>query len=564
MSAASKESVAASALVAALVVASGCHAPPAASPPRALRLAPPRVIAGAPDVTKLLGDAAVRATDLGAGPVSVVASGLVSEGERLGAFVEVPDDACLLVYGRAASAVEDIDLVALTDDGSPLALDESPDPRPTVLLCPPHPRRFYVALQVAQGDGLAVIAAHTVPRALAGRVGVGMGARGALGAPKRADDWPYLDDLLRDHRRALGGAWEETKRVAVPVDTRAPAYVAVSGGPRECLDLLLVPDDDVGLVDAELSDEEGRQIARARGAAEARSLVVCTDAPLAGSLRLRSHVGQGSVAVVMSRASSEFAKEARTRPEFTHHGVALPLPDALAKRATALAQAGYAPASSSRRGELPAARISSVFETLKTECARVDLVVGAPVRRAQLDVWTAGATGGDLLGAAEGPAGAAVFVCPGAKSRVRFDLESRGAGGPFALEVRPALWSGPELTAAPLAASRMLARAASGEHQLIEGTAVGLRRLTLDAVHLATLTEDVPAGGCLHAYLGIEGPGQGVELRLFDAVGGAELDRAHGESSGGVSACAKGAPLKVRLEARAGQGVATAIVGLRR
>lgn len=562
MSVALRGSLATSALaLASLVSMAGCHAAPAAGPPAARPLAPPRVIAGAPDVKKLLGDAAARATDLGAGPVAIVASGLVSEGERLGAFVEAADDACLLVYGRAATAVEDIDLVALTDDGSPLALDESPDPRPTVLVCPPHPRRFYVALQVAQGDGLAVIAAHAVPRALAGRVGVGMGARGALGAPKRADDWPYLDDLVRDHRRALGGSWEETKRVAVPVDTRAPAYVTVSGGPSECLDLLLVPDDDVGLVEAELSDADGRQIARARGAAEARSLVVCTDAPLTGSLRLRSHVGQGSVAVVMSRASAEFAKEARSRPEFAHHGVALPLPEALRKRATALAQAGYAPATASRRGDLPAAKIVSIFETLKTECARVDLVAGAPVRRAQLEAWGAG---GELLGAAEGPAGAVAFVCAGAKARVRFDLESRGAGGPFALEVRPALWSGAELSAAPLAASRMLARAAAGEHELIEGTAVGLRKLTLDATHLATLTEDVPAGGCLHAFVGIEGPGQGVELRLFDAASGAELDRAHGESSGGVSACVRGAALKVRLEARAGQGAVTAVVGLRR
>ena len=546
---------------AAHAAAAGCHAPRAAGPPAPRPLAPPRVIAGAPDVKKLLGDSATRATDLGAGPVAIVASGLVSEGERLGAFVEAADDACLLVYGRAAAAVEDIDLVALTDDGSPLALDESPDPRPTVLVCPPHPRRFYVALQVAQGDGLAVIAAHAVPRALAGRVGVGMGARGALGAPKRADDWPYLDDLLRDHRRALGGVWEEMKRVAAPVDTRAPAYVAVSGGPSECLDLLLVPDDDVGLVEAELTDEDGRQVARARGAAEARSLVVCTDAPLTGSLRLRSHVGQGSVAVVISRASAEFAKEARSRPEFAHHGVALPLADALRKRAAALAQAGYAPASSVRRGELPAARILSISDTVQAECSRLDLVAGAFVRRAQLEVWGAG---GELLGAAEGAAGAVVFVCAGAKARVRVDVESRGSGGPFALEVRPALWSGPELTAAPLAASRMLARAAGGEHELMEGSAVGLRKLALDATHLTPLTEDVPAGGCLRAYVGIEGPGQGLELRLFDAASGAELDRAHGESSGGVSACARGAALKVRLEARAAQGAVTAVVGLRK
>ena len=545
------------AVACAALVGSGCGPQATSTWPKPL-VAPP-VEKGSLDLAKLLGDAPARAAAQGAGPLSIVASGLVGEGERLGAFVEASDDTCLLAYARGSTSLEDLDLFALTDDGSPIALDDSPDPRPAILVCPPRPRRFYVALRAASGEGLAVLVAHNVPRARAKSVGLALGARGALGAPKRAEMFPGFDDALRQHRRALGGTWEESKRGAVGVDTLAPSYVAVTAAAGDCFDVLIVPNDDVGLVDVDLLDDEGRQVARARGAAEARSMVVCSEESFAGSLRLRSHVGQGACGFVVSRAPASFAKEARTRPEVALHGVPIPLGEAERARAEALAKSGYAAPTTTARGALSPAKITSRYEDFQAPCSRIDLVAGSPLRRSNVEVWSAQ---GGLLGEGDGMLGGVAFVC--AKGRARIDLEGRGSGGPYALTVRPVPWAGRELLAAPLAASRMLSRASRGPHELFDGTATGLRSLALSATTLATFTDDIAPGACTGAYVGIEGTGQGVTLRIVDDKTGEELDRAHGEVSAGVVACAGTRGTRARFEARTSTGAAAAVVGLRK
>ena len=67
-------------------------------------LAAPRVTPGELDGAVLLGDTPLRATRMGAGPMSIVASGEVVEGERVGAFVDLPLDVCLLAYARGSSS----------------------------------------------------------------------------------------------------------------------------------------------------------------------------------------------------------------------------------------------------------------------------------------------------------------------------------------------------------------------------------------------------------------------------------------------------------------------------
>ena len=129
--------------------ACGAHAAPAASASTPALLATPHVVVGALQAAPLLADLPARASKLGAGPLAIVASGPMSEGERLGAFVDVPLDACLLAYGRASPSLEDIDLAAFAEEGNPVAVDEGPDPKPTILLCPPHPARVYVAAHAA-------------------------------------------------------------------------------------------------------------------------------------------------------------------------------------------------------------------------------------------------------------------------------------------------------------------------------------------------------------------------------------------------------------------------------
>ncbi|MFO0637740.1 MAG: hypothetical protein U0183_00910 [Polyangiaceae bacterium] len=535
----------------------GCGSAPAPKPPPAI--APPKVEPGSIDVLSLVGDAPKRAVANGAGPHAIVAVGLVGEGQRLGAFVEASDDSCLLAYARGASAVEDLDLFALTDDGSPLALDESPDPRPAILVCPPRPRRFYLALQAANGEGMAVLVAHRVPKARARAVAVALGARGALGVMARAEAFPGLEDAIRARRAALGGTWEESKRGSVAVDTHAPSFVAITAGAGDCFDVLVLPNDDVGLVEVELLDDEGRLVARARGPGETRGVVVCTEDPFAGTLRLRSHLGQGVCGYVLSRAPASYAKEAAVRPEVALHGVPLPLADAEKARNDALGRAGFAAPTTTSRGALVGAKIVSKTEVLKAACSRIDLVGGSPLRRGAVTAWS---DAGKLLGEGDGLLGGVAYVCASGKARI--DIEARGAGGPFALTVRPLPWSAPELVGAPLAASRMLSRASSGPNELFDGTAVGVRALSLSDTSLASSTEDVPAGACLGAYLGMEGAASGVTLRAVDEKSQDELDRAHGESSAGVRACAGPKGARVRFEARTSSGTAKAVLGLRK
>jgi hypothetical protein len=187
----------------------------------------PRVIPGNLDAHILFGDLPARAAHLGAGPVSIVASSEAVEGERVGAFVDVPRDLCLLAYARASRSIDDVDLAAFADEGEPIASDEAPDSHPTILFCPPHPERVYLAAHTASGEGLVGIGAQLVAPDRAVEVGRAVGARGALGQGARpAEAWPGLDDHARAHREALGGRWEEFRKVAVTVDARAPSFVS--------------------------------------------------------------------------------------------------------------------------------------------------------------------------------------------------------------------------------------------------------------------------------------------------------------------------------------------------
>ena len=478
----------------------------------------------------------------------------------MGAFVEVPDEQCLLAYARGSPSLEDLDIIALSDEGSPVALDEGPDPRPALLVCPPHPRRLYVAVQAALGEGLAVVAAHMVPRDRSQAVAAALGARGSGASPRRADAWPGLDELVRARRRALGGTWEETRRVAVPVDVGAPAYTSVSIAAGECMDVFFVPDDDVGALDAELLDTEGRAVARARGGGDTRGLTVCSGTSLSGSLALRPHAGNGMVAVVMARSPDTFPLEGRVRPDFVAYAAAEPIDAATRGRNEALRAAGLGAPIATKSGFLGSSRRQTTWLDLTAACSRLDIVPGAPVGRVLAEAWD---DLGSLLGSAENPSGTVLFVC--AKGRVRLDLEGRSAPGPFAVLVRPAGWVTSELGAHPLAASRLLARSARGPRSLFEGAALSVRSIALSSARLSSLEDEVPAGSCLQFTIGVEGDGSGVDLRIVDARSADEIDRGHGETAAGARACASGAaPIRVRVEARSGHGQLHALLGTRR
>jgi hypothetical protein len=549
-------------LLAATFVLAACGAGSSrtAGSPRTAALGAPRVVPGSLEAAPLLGDLPKLASGAGAGPLAIVSSGPISEGERVGAFVEVPRDACLLAYGRASPSVEDIDLAAFAEEGNAIAVDERPDPRPTILVCPPHPDRVYVAIHAASGDGLAVIAAQLVPVENAAAVARVAGARGAFGgAPKTTEAWPGLDARVRAHRATLGGAWEEQRRVAVAVDTRAASAVAFSVEEGGCTDALVVPDEDVAILDIEVLDGDGRLLARARDDGAVRSATVCSPVAISGSLQVRPHVGRGLAAVVLSRTTGDALRELFVRPDVAWAAPALPLEATRAARNVALGKAGYAAATAAPSGQLQLGRrITLPIELAKDGCTRVDVVGGAPLAHIEAAVWD---DAGGLLARDEGSAAATLFACGSGKARV--DLGTHGRPGPYAVLVRPETWRDPAFRAHPLAAGRMLGRAALGPVSLFEGQVLAVRRAQLEPARHDVRAASIPPGRCLIAAFGAEGEGTGLEVRLFDAVSGEELDRSHGQHDAAVRGCAGKTTRSVRVEARATAGKLAAVIGER-
>lgn len=556
-------------LAAASIAMGGAVVPGCAASPRALEAreaAPgaPAVVRGELDGRALFADTPARAIRLGAGPPSLVTAAPGIDNEWMGAFVDVPREDCLLAYARGAPSIQDIDVAIYSEEGTSLAVDEGRDVHPTVLLCPPHPDRVYVAAHVVEGEGLAAVGTQLVPKDRATIMARALGARGILGdEPRPADAWPGLDEAVHAHRAALGGQWEEMKRVALPVDARVPTYVSVGLGPDQCVDAVIVPDEDVALLDVELVDGEGRVLGRASEGAGARTLTLCSPVAVAGTVSVRPHVGRGLAAVVLARATGDVTKDLTVRPQVAWVPAAEPLDAARRDREEILGKYGYGAAVATATGTLVLGRRTSVPLDLKSSegsCSRVDVVAGAPLALMSGRIWS---ETGSLEASGESAGSLTLFGC--AKSAARLELEARGRPGPFAVTVRPERWADPAMGGAPLAASRMLARAAIGPDELLEGKAGPVRAIALDEARVESFAEIVPEGKCLRVVVGVEGEGAGASLRAFDVSGGGEeIDRAESPRGAAVQVCARDdKPRPVRIEARASAGRLRAVVGER-
>jgi hypothetical protein len=553
------------ALAVGLLLLPGCEARVAATGEAVAKapLTAPRVVVGELDARALLGELPARAVKLGAGPLSIVASGETVERERLGGFVVVPSGVCLLAFARASSSIDDLDVAAFADEGNPIASDDAPDAHPTVLVCPPHPERIYVSTLTASGEGLVALGTQFVPQDRAAEVGRALGARGTrFAAPRAAEAWVGLDDHVRTHREAIGGKWEEFRRVAVAVDARVPVHVSFPLEGDGCTDALIVPDEDVAVLEIEALDDGGRVIARSSGGARDRTLTVCSPLAFGGSLVVRPHVGQGLVAIILARAKGDVEKDLALRPDVAWAAGSLPIEATRAARNQELAKSGYMPPESTQTGTLAIGRLSAVPLDLgspKEACSRVDVVAGAPLALIFASVWD---EKGALVTNGEGVASVTLFAC--GRGKARLELEARGRPGPFASLVRPERWTAAAFLQYPLAASRMLGRSAVGPNVVLEGTAVATRVVALDATHLSSWEETIPAGRCLSVAAGAEGEGVGLEGRVMERASGDELDRAHASHAILLHVCALPAtPRTVRIEMRTSAGKLDAVVGER-
>ncbi len=543
------------ALVASLALAACGHPNPAGN----VVVAPPapKVITGDLDGTVLLGDLPKLTAKAGGGTTTIVATGLLAEGERLGAFVEIPADLCLLAYARASTSIDDIDVVLFAEEGNPIASDEGPDPKPTVMICPPHPARVYLAAHGAGGEGLVAIAAQLVPPARAADVAKAAGARGGPGeGPRPADGWPGLDEKLRAHRVALGGTWEDVRRVALPIDARAPSTVAISAAAGQCLDVMMVPDDNVAGIDMTIYDGDGREIARARDGGRERSLVLCTGYAFEGNVELRPHVGDGLAAVVVGRTSRAAAPDLQTRVETVWYGTEESVEKARATLDSAMTKSGYGAPSVLGSGSLTVGRRATVTGDVAADgCARIDVVAGAPLA---LVAARARDDKGALRGGGEGAAGATLFSC-GTK-QVHVEIDAKGRGGPFVVLARPEKIKNDAFAKKPLASSRMLARTVPYPGAAAVGTIGDVRTFTVDGARVERFEAQLPPQTCATFAAGVEGEGTGISASIADVVSGEELDRAAGVTSVQARACANGVARRVRVEIGATSGKLDVVV----
>jgi hypothetical protein len=536
------------------------QAPSAASP-----LPAPAMSMGDLQGRPLLGDLPARAQRLGAGTPALVASSEALDNGWVGGFVDVPREDCLLGYARGSASIDDVDVAIYSEDGTTLAVDEGRDVHPTVLMCPPHPDRVYVTAHVVEGEGLVAVGAQLVPKDRAIIVARALGARGVVGqGPRPADGWPGLEEAVRTRREELGGQWQELRRVALAVDARMPTVLALPVEAGLCVDAIVVPDEDVALLDVEAFDDAGRSLGRAKDGPGPRALVVCSTLQSAGTLALRPHIGRGLAAVVLARSTGSPDRASTPPADALWVGTSQPIARAGAAHEAALAKDGYGAATTTASGSLALARRVSLPLDLGAAgaspggCRRVDVVAGSPLALVDAWIWS---DAGALLSSGGSSSSLTLFAC--ARGPARLELQTRGRPGPYAITTRPERWRGPALAAHPLAGARMLARAAAGPDAVFEGKEAALREAALDAEHVVAWPETIAPGSCLHATIGVQGEGAGVEARVVDTEG-AEVDRAEGAHAATVRACAAAdAARAVRIEMRASAGRLDAVVGER-
>lgn len=548
---------AASALLLAVALAACSAAPPSRSTPPAgpapvvaLRVLPDRL-----DARPWLAPHAALASAAGAGPLQILGADVASEGDRLGAFVAIPDNECLLAFTHASPTIVDVDLFAYDDDGSAFATDESPELAAAVLVCPPHPRRLYVVARVMAGAGLLAVGVQSVPRAAEGAVAKAASARGRPGEDSgRLDAWPGLEGRIRAHRLGIGARWDDVRRVVVPLSPRAPTRISATIEANRCLDVLATPSEEVAAFDLVAEDATARILARGRDHGRDRSLVLCSAAAVSITIAVRPRGTQGLAAVTLGRSSAFAAPEIRASARLVHITQSLELNAARRALDVALAGKGYAAAQSVATGTARVGSRTTLAVDLPAGCARLDVISGRPLADVAATLWD---DKGAMIADTRGGAGATIFAC-GKGGPARLDLEALESQGPFAVELRKDRAAAPLLVAHPIATARLLERMSAGGDLEGAGAAAKATLVALDPAQLKTFPLVVPAGSCVEVIAALDGGGSGVDLRL--TAPGTDGTITRSADVAGDRLCAGSAPIQGGYELRLGAGKAFALV----
>jgi hypothetical protein len=507
-----------------------------------------------------LGPDALRARSAGADDAELLAMQPAAPGDRVLGVVSVPDNQCVLLIARAGESVLDLDLYAYGDDGTVLGVDEAADKTPTFVVCPPHPKHIYVAARVVAGHGLVAIGAQQVRPAEVERVTASL----RMQRPEHEEEaraQSRLNERLAEHRRRLGGTWQDVRRTSLPLDPRVPSRFSVLVDERGCLDIFVIPSDEVSHLDMTLTDESGRIVGRGTAEGRDRSLLVCSPRRAPVTVELRPFSGRGLAVAAVSRSTSdayELTELGVARVDLSPVGEARAL---AAKHSERLDELGYDAPQLLGEIDLGVGRRSSVRIELAKGCHRVDMLGAAAGSGINAWLWS---ESGSLLAQTRTADGGLLYACTEG-GPTRLDLEPRVSSGRARIELRSEQRAPEVLTAHPLAASRLLLRMQSrgvlrvADHTLVPRafTASPDRNEHLDVLLLP--------GRCVDVSLAL-GPGAtGAEVRLINRESGEELDFARGTHSAGARACAagRGRTFSVRAELRARAGRADALAAAR-
>jgi hypothetical protein len=523
-----------------------------------------------------LGAAAKRARRAGARQVQVLTTEAAGPGDRLERMLGVADDLCVLLLARASESVQDVDLFAYGEDGRVWGADKAPDKTPGLLICPPHPRRLYVMARVITGHGLVALGALEVEPSRARPVAAALEIRsGSTGDATRFEAWPGLDEKLQARRRQLGSSWQDVRRVAVPVTPTAPTLVSASVEANQCLDVLVLPSEEVAHLDVSVVDREGRVVGRAGASGPDRALLLCSATTTPVSVEVRPHSGEGLVAVALSRSVDGGPDEFADRTLVHDLAPTRPLAEVREQHANKLARVGYAAGKDVGRGDLAIGRRRSVTVSLPSGCSRLDVLGGHPIRGLESWLWS---PAGKLVAHDSGTASARLFGC-GPAGDYRLDAEALALAGPFVVELRPEAGTPKLLDRHPLAASRLLHRMIS-RGVITRAAQVGAARsFSLAPTGVQRMEYRVPVGRCVDFTLALDAGARGAEIRLSNVDAGArgaeirlsnvanglELALSRGNHSTSARACAlrSSGTLKVRAELRTQYGDAQGLVATR-
>jgi hypothetical protein len=492
--------------------------------------------ASPPSIRWLSSDSAL-AQAAGAEPAAVIIAESGAVGDRFTRVVDADEKSCVLIMARGVDKIADLDLYAYSEDGTALAVDDRTDPKPTLLLCPPHPRHIYVTARIATGQGMIAVGVHSVPLNRARRVQATLHAVGQHDAGEQASastaSVADVERRLRDHLDSLGGRWTPVAQSALAVDSRIPSLTGMVVQAGTCVDALVLAPLTVTGLDIEALDTNGRTLGRAVNTEQDKSIVACAQEQRQFSLQLRPHEGSGTVLVLVSRGSLLAGRATEHPVELSENEPIEPLVENVHRQLRARQQKiGHRIA----QATLACGEPFRIEESVEANCSRFDVFAGAPARGVEARAYSAD---GELVSMNDNGQYLPLLVCGHARVSLVFDAQSRG--GPLWVEksVLPAV--SPDLIGSPRAAARLFQRA----HELggvLEVTELQrVRKLTLGPRQRSEQLITLQAGQCADVFASIEGQPTGIRLHGMDPDSG-ELSNGeeHPESAHLQLCCAPG------------------------